>query len=137
MKRFTILFILLPTLLFAQQDSTKQIFKIGGLDIKPGDCTPVLSGKYYGNTMKVSLLELLKHPTIELKGCGDSAKIISFSVLWVDDNKKEEGFFKGDSIYGIFDRLKPGDFFTIKYIKYLQNGKIKDCLKPIVTTIQQ
>ena len=126
-KLLFILTLLLPTLLFAQQDSSKQTFKIGGINFKPGDCIPVLAGKYYGSTI-ASLLEIMKKPIVEIKGCGDSARVVSFKISFILDNAAIRYYCLGDSIKKevrkSLAQTATGSFASISEIKYSLNGKV-------------
>jgi hypothetical protein len=74
MRNLVFILLLFPTLLSAQKDSSVQTFRIGG-------CKALIAGKYFGDKKNASLADLLKTPTVEVTGCGDSMKVISFHVV--------------------------------------------------------
>lgn len=121
MKRVLLLLLFLPLLAVAQKDSIKT-FKIG-------ECTPVLAGKYRGSvksTLSAFIANIKANPKLELVGCGDSAKIVSFDILYVAYNVKFVQPMIGAYFYSVLInefQAKGVTFLVIKNIYYTMNGK--------------
>jgi hypothetical protein len=86
MKKLILIFgLLLPTLLFAQQDSTKQTFKIG-------ICKTVVAGK--SRNKDTIPIEALSEPSLVTIGCGE---VLEFSISFqADDGVWQNGTTAGN-----------------------------------------
>jgi hypothetical protein len=121
-----ILVLLLPAFVFAQQDSTKQTFKIG-------DIGTVLSCKYSQTGSRyqapeVNVSELVANPTLSIHGI-DSARVVSFTMAiqiangrWINSSSSNDSLSKQmiDNLY----QMPSGSYFIIQDVFYKnKNGQ--------------
>jgi hypothetical protein len=118
MKKLFLILSLLPTLLFAQQDSTRH-----GIRISILNCTSKLPGTYHDRDT-ISLSVILKHPYIEIS-CG---QVLSFAVsvpvngVYVD--KQVSGSNFPSDLLEIFKSDKYDCYILIKCIYYRGAGNV-------------
>src|ERR1700722_11815485 len=131
MKKLLIILILFPTLLMAQQDSTKQTFKIGG-------CNIILAEKYH-NKDTILLSELLESPCINI-GCGE---VFSFFVdFQVPNGAWGNASFAGSCMSGyVLSLLSQRDskysYLVIKNVKYATSKGIMRSMNGITVIVKK
>jgi hypothetical protein len=99
-KLFLILIILLPTLLFAQQDSTRQTFRIG-------HCGAYVAGV---KGEKISREKLLNAKKIDIQWCDDSGKVVKFDLTIQYSTK--ESYALVDKPTVIETKTSKSEYFT-------------------------
>ena len=99
-KLTTILIFFIPTLLFAQQDSTRQTFRVG-------HCGAYIAGVRGG---KINRAKILNAKKIELKWCDDSGKVVKFDLTIQYSTK--ESYALVDKPTVIETKTSKSEYFT-------------------------
>jgi len=136
-KLLLILSLLFPTLLIAQQDSTKQTFKIG-------DCRLAF---IYGNKVClgdnciIQIADFLKEPRLKVFGCGDSSKVISFTIVFsTSKGTIETRIIQGskipDSITALINiGTNSGQYIVMQDVDYKSKDDVSHPIKGIAFRI--
>jgi len=114
-KKIFFILLLFPTQLFAQKDSARQTFKIGGCKTYLSEC--------YSNDAVGALSVIMKKPIVTIRGCGDSAHVISFTIDFQANSVFYERTATGNiltqEVLNLINRPNSDQYIIIRNVRYL------------------